>query len=127
MSKSKLYLTRALTDDVMLILEKKFELRFNSFDRGATLGVIGAGRIGSAVMKRAHGFGMNVLFYNRTSKEIEGASQVEFDYLLKESDFISLNVPYTKETHHLLGRYEFNLMKQNCIVVNTARGVCIDE
>jgi glyoxylate reductase len=96
---------------------------------GATLGVIGAGRIGSAVAKRAIGFDMKVLYYNRSVKQIENrdALQVELDYLLQESDFISLNIPYNSETHHLIGEREFAIMKKNAILINTARGACIDE
>ncbi|MBN2829063.1 MAG: D-glycerate dehydrogenase [Candidatus Cloacimonetes bacterium] len=96
---------------------------------GSTLGVIGAGRIGSAVARRASGFNMRVLYFNRSKKKIDNceATQVGLDYLLKESDFISLNIPYTSETHHIINEKELSLMKRNAIIINTARGACINE
>ncbi len=96
---------------------------------GKTLGVIGAGRIGKAVARRASGFNMKVIYSNRSKTTIDGiiAKQVEFYDLLEQSDFISLNLPYTKETHHLISKNEFKIMKNSAIVINTARGACIDE
>ena len=99
---------------------------------GKTLGVIGLGRIGRAVAKRAHGFDMNVIYYDtfRQNPEIEKELNVEYrklDEVLLESDFISLHVPATEETIHLIGEKELKLMKPTAILVNTARGVIVDE
>ncbi len=98
---------------------------------GATIGIIGAGRIGQAVGRRAIGFNMRILYYSRQRKiEFEketGAKYVPLDTLLRESDFITLHVPLTKETHHLIGKREFELMKDGSILINTARGEVVDE
>ncbi len=99
---------------------------------GRTLGIVGAGRIGSNVaIKMAKGFGMKILYVNRTSEpELEaetGAKQVDLETLLKESDFVSLHVNLSPETTHMIGEKELNLMKPNSILINTARGPVIDE
>lgn len=99
---------------------------------GATLGVIGFGRIGQAVARRAIGFKMKVLYYSRSrvSEEIEkelNATYVDLDTLLKESDFITLHLPLTKQTHHLIGEDQFKLMKKGSYLINTARGPIVDE
>jgi len=98
---------------------------------GKTLGVIGAGRIGTAVMKRARAFNMNIIYYSRTRKrDIEhslNARYVSFTSLLSKSDFISLHVPLTEETYHLIDEQEFALMKKTAILINTARGPVINE
>lgn len=99
---------------------------------GKTLGIVGAGRIGSSVAtKMAKGFGMKILYLNRSvntelEKEI-GAKKVEMETLLKESDFISVNVSLTEETKHFIGEKEFAMMKPSCVFVNTARGPVVDE
>ena len=98
---------------------------------GATLGIIGAGRIGQAVGKRARGFNMRILYYSRSRKpdfEREtGAKYVSLETLLRESDVISIHVPLTPETKHLLGKREFEIMKDGAILVNTARGEVVEE
>ncbi len=97
----------------------------------ATLGIIGLGRIGEALVKRAQGFNMNVLYYNRTrkyDKERElGITYAEQTELLKRSDFVCLMLPYSPEVHHLIGKEELSLMKRNAILINTARGGLVDE
>ena len=98
--------------------------------KGKTLGIVGFGRIGQALAKRAKGFGMKVIYYSRTrktkaEKEI-GAEYVDFETLLKESDFISLHVPLTTETCHMIGERELKLMKPNAILINTSRGAVVD-
>lgn len=99
---------------------------------GSTLGIIGLGRIGKAIAKRAKGFDMNIVYWNRTklseSEEKElGLTYLPFDDLLKIADFVSLNVAYTNETFHLMGEREFELMKESAYVINTARGPVVDE
>lgn len=99
---------------------------------GQTLGIIGAGRIGQAVARRAKGFGMRVLYHNRKRlpEAIEndlGMSYAALDDLLAESDFVSLHCPLTPETKHLIGPRELGLMKQTAVLINTARGPVVDE
>jgi glyoxylate reductase len=99
---------------------------------GATLGIIGIGRIGRGVAHRAKGFNMRVLYYDpmplpREAEEQLGATRVDLNRLIAESDFISVHVPLTQETQHLLSTPQFNAMKRNAILVNTSRGPVIDE
>ncbi|HHN46965.1 MAG TPA: D-glycerate dehydrogenase, partial [Planctomycetes bacterium] len=98
---------------------------------GKTLGIAGAGRIGTAVARRAAGFGMRVLYYSLYANErldVEmGAERVELDVLLERSDFISLHVPLTPETRHMFGPRELEKMKPTSVLVNTSRGAVIDE
>jgi len=99
---------------------------------GATLGLMGFGRIGKAMAKRARAFDMRLLYWNRTrlSPEEEqacGATYMSKEDLLKQSDYVSLHVAYTPETHHLLGAAQFAMMKPTAFVINTARGPVIDE
>ena len=92
---------------------------------GATLGIVGFGRIGQAVARRASGFGMRVLVNSRGHEaEIRkiGAEKVSLSELLRESDYVSLHVPLTEETYHLIGKSELQAMKPNAILINTARG-----
>ncbi|GAB7389114.1 D-glycerate dehydrogenase [Bacillaceae bacterium] len=98
---------------------------------GATIGIIGMGRIGEAVAKRAKGFDMRVLYYNRNRRpEVEeklGATYADLPTLLKESDFVCVLTPYTPETHHLIGKDELALMKKTAVLINTSRGGVVDE
>ena len=98
---------------------------------GKTLGIIGAGRIGSNFgRKGALGFNMNVIYYGRhNSPELDavGAKLVTLDELLAKSDFISLHVPLTPETKYLIGASELAKMKKTAILINTARGPVVDE
>jgi len=98
--------------------------------KDAMLGLIGFGRIGQAVARRAQGFGMRVIYYTPNApKENVGinAERVELDTLLSESDFISLHTPLTAATRHLINAAAFNKMKQNAILINTARGGVVDS
>lgn len=99
---------------------------------GATLGLIGAGRIGKIVAQRAHGFDMNVIYHNtrRMSPEEEASHHMTYmpmDDLLRQADFISIHTPYMPATHHLIGERELQLMKPSAILINTARGPIVDE
>lgn len=96
-----------------------------------TIGIVGAGRIGYAMAKRAKGFDMNILFYDVIPRpEMEkdfGAKKTDLDTLLKESDFVSLHVPLMKETHHLINAEKLKLMKKTAYLINNARGPVVDE
>ncbi len=99
---------------------------------GATLGLIGLGRIGQAVARRARGFDMKVLYWNRTRlSEVEerdlGVTFASFEDVLRQSDFISIHVALNDQTRHLIGAPEFALMKPTATIINTARGPIIDE
>jgi len=97
-----------------------------------TLGIVGMGSIGKQLAKRAVAFDMKVIYYvrNQLSKEVETQLNIEyasFEDLLKNSDYISINVPSTPQTFHLIGHEQFKLMKDGVYIINTARGEIIDE
>jgi len=96
---------------------------------GKTLGIIGMGRIGQAVARRAGGFGMRVIYHSRGAVKNEPAvwTAVSFDQVLVESDFLSLHVPLTPETHHLLSAPQLKQMRPTAYLLNTARGPIVDE
>ena len=97
---------------------------------GATLGIVGAGRIGTATARRAAGFSMPIVYASRRRSEaIErvGARYLPLDDLLRESDFVSLHVPLTTETTHLISERELELMKPTAYLINTTRGPVVDE
>lgn len=99
---------------------------------GKTLGIIGLGEIGKAVARRAKGFKMRILYNNRSRIDASEEKELDAEYadlqkLLAESDFISLHVPLTSETRHLIGNEEFSLMKSTAYLINTSRGPVVDE
>jgi lactate dehydrogenase-like 2-hydroxyacid dehydrogenase len=99
---------------------------------GKTLGIIGAGRIGTAMAMRSRGWCMKVLYTTQISRntvleEMLGAKRVDLETLLKESDFISLHAPLSEKTKHLIGVKELSLMKRTAYLINTGRGAVIDE
>ena len=99
---------------------------------GKTLGIIGMGRIGRAVAKRAQGFGIRTIYHNRhrlpESIEAElGARFVELDVLFTQSDIVSINCPHTAETHHLVDAHRLSQMRSDAYLVNTSRGEVLDE
>ncbi len=101
---------------------------------GKTLGIIGMGRIGSAVARRAEGFGMKILYnshsitdYTKRVDETLGATRSELKALLKGSDFVTIHVPLTDKTRNLISHDEFRLMKPTAVLVNTSRGPVVNE
>jgi len=98
----------------------------------ATLGIVGMGRIGQAIAQRARGFSMRVLYHNRKRlpakiERATGAKYVPLERLLRQSDFVSLNMPYSPSSHHLIGAQQLALMKPTAVLVNAARGGVVDD
>ncbi len=102
---------------------------------GKTLGILGMGRIGQALARRAIASGMKIIYHNRHRLEDERirgledvrAQYVDFQTLLQDSDYLSLNLPYTPEVHHIIGKPELGMMKRTAYLINTARGAHVDE
>jgi glyoxylate reductase len=99
---------------------------------GKTLGILGFGRIGAAVAKRAKAFGMSIIYHSRhrLPKNTEKSLDVRYvtsDQLFKKSDIVSIHVPYTKETHEFVDKKLFKKMKKTSFIINTARGKIIKE
>ena len=105
---------------------------------GKTLGILGMGRIGQALARRALASGMKILYHNRHEingdalKALNGGNDemvkyVDFQTLLQESDYLSLNLPYTPQVHHIIGKPELGMMKRSAYLINTARGAHVDE
>jgi D-3-phosphoglycerate dehydrogenase len=99
--------------------------------RDQTLGIVGLGKIGTVTALKARGLGMRVIAYDpyvlRPVMESRGVKPVDFDTLLKESDFITIHTPLTSETRNMFGYEQFKKMKRTAYFVNTARGGCVDE
>ena len=109
-----------------VLLEKNHELS------GKTLGIVGFGTIGTRVAKRAKAFGMRIIYYDVVrgldeAAQKVGAFFVDLKTLLKESDFVTVHVPLTKDTYHLFSEEEFRLMKKTAYFVNTSRGPIVDQ
>ncbi|MFQ5969576.1 MAG: 2-hydroxyacid dehydrogenase [Nitrososphaerales archaeon] len=99
---------------------------------GKTLGIIGMGRIGSALVRRASGFKMKILYHNRNRLPLDREKELDVEYrrfndLLKESDFISIHVSLSNDTYHLIDEKKLRLMKPNSYLINTSRGSVVDE
>jgi len=101
---------------------------------GKTLGIIGMGNIGRSVARRAEACGMRIIYHNRhqipqsiLDQAGLNAAYVSQDELLRTADYVSLNLPYTPEVHHLIGERELNMMKPEAFLINTARGAHVDE
>ncbi len=131
-----LAITRRILEADKVIREGKWDKPWNPFFltgpelKGKTLGIVGLGRIGYAVAKKVQGFEMKIIYYDirrneKAEKEL-GIQYVDLETLLKESDFVSLHVPLTKETYHLIGEKELKLMKPTAYLINTARGAVVD-
>tara|TARA_Y100000590_G_scaffold253221_1_gene284471 strand:- start:7048 stop:8016 length:969 start_codon:yes stop_codon:yes gene_type:complete len=131
-------LLRRITEGDRIIRKKLWKEVFGAYDytgievSGRTLGIIGMGRIGKEVARKATGLGMKVVYHNRkhVTKNIEKrlkAKYLTLDKLIKESDIITLHVPYNKETHHLIDSKVFKKMKKTSFLINTSRGKMVDE
>jgi glyoxylate reductase len=97
---------------------------------GTTIGIVGAGRIGYAMAKRAIGFDMKILFYDvipRPEMQKLGAKSVDLETLLKQADFVTIHVPLMKETRHLINEQRLKLMKKTAYIINNSRGPVVDE
>nr|MDO8079308.1 hydroxyacid dehydrogenase [Candidatus Freyarchaeota archaeon] len=117
---------RSMNEDYSIEGLKGFDLK------GKTLGVVGTGNIGLHVIKIAKGFGMNVIAYDVKKQRfiaevLDFAYAATLDELLKQSDIVSLHVPYSKQTHHMISREKLQLMKKGSILINTARGGLVDN
>lgn len=130
-------IARRIVEADKFVREGKFtgwlpHLFIGSLVYGKKLGIIGLGRIGTAVCRRAKGFNMEVYYYNRNPlpKEKERELNVQYldlERLLEECDYITIHAPLNEDSHHLIGRDELNLMKRDAYLINTSRGPLIDE
>ena len=129
---------RRISEGDRIIRGKKWKQIFGAYDytgtevSGKTIGIIGMGRIGREVAKKANGLGMNVIYHSRkpVSKSIENmlkAKYVPENILYKNSDIISLHVPYNHDTHHLMNSKIFKKMKKTAFLINTSRGKIVNE
>jgi glyoxylate reductase len=98
---------------------------------GKILGIVGAGRIGQAVAKKASAFGMKIIYYNRRAKtsfeKQTQAKKASLETILKNADFVSIHLPLTEETKHFIGAKELRMMKDTAYLINVARGPIVDE
>lgn len=94
---------------------------------GKTLGIIGMGKIGKSLAKKAEAFGMKIAYHNRNKLVNSAYEYLSLTDLLQKADIVSLNCPLTTETHHLIDEKEFNLMKKTSLLINTARGPVVNE
>ena len=94
---------------------------------GKTLGIIGMGNIGRSVAKRAIACGMRIIYHNRHKLDVDWAEYVSQEELLQTADYVSLNLPYTAEVHHLIGEQQLRMMKPDAFLINTARGAHVNE
>ena len=129
---------RRISEGDRIVRNKKWNQIFGAYDytgtevAGKTIGIIGMGRIGKEVAKKANGLGMNVIYHNRrpVSKKIEKMLKTKYvseNTLYRKSDIISLHVPYNNDTHHLMNSKIFKKMKKTSFLINTSRGKIINE
>jgi len=127
-----LAITRRLSEGERLVRRGEWkgwalDFMLGSELRGKQLGLVGVGRIGRAVAGRAPAFGMQVAYTSRRALDVPGAEPMSLDRLLLTSDVVSLHVPLTPETHHLIDKRALTRMKRSAYLVNTARGPVVDE
>lgn len=133
-----LTLLRRVVEGDRTIRNNKWKIIFGAYDflgtdlYGKTLGILGMGRIGKAVTKRAKGFEMNVVYHNRNKlsnakEKALGIKYTTLDHLFKSSDVISIHTPYTKDTHNLINLKLLRKMKRTAFLINTARGKIVNE
>jgi glyoxylate reductase len=131
-------LLRRVSEGDRIIRKRRWNVIYGAFDyvgvdlQGKTLGILGLGRIGSTLAKRAKSFDMKIIYHNRkhVSKSKErslGVKYVSFEKLITQSDIISIHVPHTKETDHLFDMKIFRKMKKTSFLINTSRGKVINE
>lgn len=123
---------RQLNAGIMAIHAGNFKrgVDFGHDPQGKVLGVLGMGRIGRAVVQRAQPFGLIPIYHNRKELPVDqtgGVQYVSFEDLLSKSDIITIHIPLTKATKHLLGKEQISKMKRGVVIVNTARGAIFDE
>lgn len=125
-----LTLSRRTTEAHSDMKKGKWRVKWGRDLFGKTLGIIGFGRIGQALARRAKGFGLRILGYDVFEKPAAkrlGVKLVPMDFLLSESDFVSLHVALTSQNHGMMGEAQFQKMKPEAIFINTARGACVNE
>jgi glyoxylate reductase len=125
-------ITRRLAEGERLVRRAEWkgwalDLLLGSELRGRQLGLVGVGRIGRAVAARAPAFGMTVVYTSRREVDVPGAEPMSLDRLLLTSDIVSLHVPLTDETRHLIDKRALTRMKRSAYLINTARGPIVDE
>ena len=133
-----LAISRQITQGHELVTRKRWKygwdphLLLGSDVHSMTIGIVGLGRIGSAVARRAKGFDMDIIYHNRHNRNIQmeeqfGAKHVDMDELIEESDFLSLHCSLNSESYHLINESNLRRMKKDSYIINTARGQLINE
>ena len=133
-----LAISRQITQGHELVTRKRWKygwdphLLLGSDVHSMTIGIVGLGRIGSAVARRAKGFDMDIIYHNRRNRNIQmeeqfGAKHVDMDELIEESDFLSLHCSLNSESYHLINETNLRRMKKDSYIINTARGQLINE
>jgi len=129
---------RRVSEGDRIIRDGKWKVIYGAYDyvgldlQGKTLGILGLGRIGRTLAKRAKAFDMKLVYHNRkrvskTREKILGVKYVSFEKLITQSDIISIHVPHTKETDHMFDMKIFRKMKKSAFVINTSRGKIVNE
>ena len=133
-----LAIARQITHGYEAIIHKRWKygwdpcLMLGSDVHGKVIGILGLGKIGSAVARRAKGFDMDIIYHNRHGRNIQneeqiGAKYVSLEELVQKSDFLSLHCPLNNENYHVINRSVFKLMKREAYLINTARGSLVNE
>lgn len=129
---------RRVSEGDRIIRSGKWQVIYGAYDyvgldlQGKTLGILGLGRIGGTLAKRAKAFDMKLIYHNRkrvpkTREKILGVKYVSFEKLINQSDIISIHVPHTKETEHMFNMRIFKQMKESAFLINTSRGKIVNE